>query len=331
MNLQDIQFLLSGPQGWLLMGGGILLVLTWLVYRRMGKLAMTTRNDLAELRGLMTKLEGRLDETLSLVTSASTVVCVDESAPAMAESDTNESIDEAYTYEVSPVPEDDAALSEAGEEATSWAGSQPSEDLQAVAETLDEPFDDAYGYEESPAAVIDAESNQAVTQWSTEVDSDLDNASDAAFEVPGEFQFRSPVLPAESSEVFPVDSERHASEEQQTSFHSSEQPESFVFGVQQSDLSQSETLDEPITVAQPPSVGGYEPASVLSSEMEANSMVDSQHVSQVPTLESLSGDPDQPHVGVARCGECGRKIAYPKRLTGKRMRCPACKATSILP
>jgi DNA-directed RNA polymerase subunit RPC12/RpoP len=52
---------------------------------------------------------------------------------------------------------------------------------------------------------------------------------------------------------------------------------------------------------------------------------------QSPELVALPGNPQRPEVALARCGQCGRKIAYPKRLSGKRVRCPSCKSGYVLP
>jgi hypothetical protein len=83
---------------------------------------------------------------------------------------------------------------------------------------------------------------------------------------------------------------------------------------------------------QAPSVGPFEASAEVPPEPAAVASSKSAPADrQIASLEPLPGNPDKPDVGVARCGECGRKIAYPKRLSGKRMRCPACRTASILP
>lgn len=83
---------------------------------------------------------------------------------------------------------------------------------------------------------------------------------------------------------------------------------------------------------QAPSVGPFEASAEVPPEPAAIASSKSAPADrQIASLEPLPGNPDKPDVGVARCGECGRKIAYPKRLSGKRMRCPACRTASILP
>lgn len=45
----------------------------------------------------------------------------------------------------------------------------------------------------------------------------------------------------------------------------------------------------------------------------------------------LGGDPNRPDICLARCLACNYKLAYPGKLSGKRIRCPSCKSEHVLP
>lgn len=45
----------------------------------------------------------------------------------------------------------------------------------------------------------------------------------------------------------------------------------------------------------------------------------------------LERDPARPDVGLVRCLSCNYKLAYPDKLSGKRVRCPSCRASLTLP
>ncbi len=89
-----------------------------------------------------------------------------------------------------------------------------------------------------------------------------------------------------------------------------------------------EDMDEDDSLSrQAPSVGPLDAGAEVPPEPAMPSPVPGQETCLIP----LPGNPDQPEVGVARCSACGRKIAYPMRLSGKRMRCPACRSVAVLP
>lgn len=46
---------------------------------------------------------------------------------------------------------------------------------------------------------------------------------------------------------------------------------------------------------------------------------------------SLEGDPARPGVNMVRCLSCNYKLAYPEKLSGKRVRCPSCRTGLDLP
>jgi hypothetical protein len=46
---------------------------------------------------------------------------------------------------------------------------------------------------------------------------------------------------------------------------------------------------------------------------------------------SLEGDPARPGVSMVRCLSCNYKLAYPEKLSGKRVRCPSCRTGLDLP
>lgn len=45
----------------------------------------------------------------------------------------------------------------------------------------------------------------------------------------------------------------------------------------------------------------------------------------------LEGDPARPGVNMVRCLSCNYKLAYPEKLSGKRVRCPSCRTGLDLP
>ncbi len=388
MNLQDILALVSGPQGWLLIGGGILLLLILLVYRRIGKLAAGTRNDLAEMRQTMTQLADRLDTVHGALTSISAAGGEDRASLALAASiDTEEpevSGEDTYGYAVASGSGDDADLTEAGALFTPDTASEPPAEWPGAAEQPEVSGEDTYGYAAASDSGDDADLTEAgalfmpdtasepPAEWpgaaeepevsgedtygytvapGTGDDADLTEseqgpAPDIVGEFPGELQHA-----AQAQEAFDefqfgtgadkessLETEQRAEDEQKASFSSSEELESFTFGSggqipegDAVDLAQSESREEPPPAVQSSSDDALETTGQSPSEIAIDSTATSQPAPQITTLEPLPGDPDRPQVGVARCGECGRKIAYPKRLSGKRMRCPACRATSILP
>jgi hypothetical protein len=50
-----------------------------------------------------------------------------------------------------------------------------------------------------------------------------------------------------------------------------------------------------------------------------------------PNIIRLGDDPNRPEIRLARCLACNYKLAYPDRLSGKRIRCPSCKSEHVLP
>lgn len=47
--------------------------------------------------------------------------------------------------------------------------------------------------------------------------------------------------------------------------------------------------------------------------------------------ERLEPDPAKPQVALARCRDCGHKLAYRMELAGKKVRCPSCRSALYLP
>lgn len=94
----------------------------------------------------------------------------------------------------------------------------------------------------------------------------------------------------------------------------------------------TETTESPAPAVEPPGVGPLDaPGEEAAGPVVTPPVQPSPAAGGAPALIPLPDNPDQPGVGMARCGECGRKIAYPKRLSGKRMRCPACRTVSVIP
>jgi hypothetical protein len=54
-------------------------------------------------------------------------------------------------------------------------------------------------------------------------------------------------------------------------------------------------------------------------------------VEEKPAILPLPADPRRPSVNLARCGQCGHKLAYKESLSGKRARCPSCQIAFVLP
>jgi hypothetical protein len=84
-------------------------------------------------------------------------------------------------------------------------------------------------------------------------------------------------------------------------------------------------LEEPFAAdseeeRQPETAPSSAPSVAVASQAEAAAV-----------LLPLPASPERPDVAMVRCGRCGRKIAYPKRLSGKPVRCPACQTGYTLP
>jgi hypothetical protein len=441
MNLQDILNLASGPQGWLLIGSGILLLLVLLVYRRIGKLAVATRNDLAEMRQTIAQLADRLDTVPEALTSISAAVGGEKAFSSLAETNLAEepeasvedtygyaaaaaieddtdltgaeatftpdavselsgelpgaaeepetSVEDTYGYAVAPNIEDDTDLTEAEATFTPDAVSELSGELPGAAEEPETSVEDTYGYAVAPNIEDDTDLTEAEATFTPDAVSELSDELPGVAEEPetsvedtydyavtpsmqgdgdlaefgeapapedvdelpeglqdtsgapecfGEFQFGTAASLADAEEESLLETEQREGDDQEASFQSSEASESFTFGSgapifqeEEADLAQSESLEEPLSAIQTSNDDTLETSRQVPSENVFDSTTPSQTASQPSSLESLPGDSDRPQVGVVRCAECGRKIAYPKRLSGKRMRCPACRATSVLP
>lgn len=365
MNLQDILTLVSGPQGWLLIGGGILLLLVLLVYRRIGKLAAGTRNDLAEMRQTMAQLADRLDavsessveatygyavapatEDGADLTEAEAVFSPDAVSELSGElpdaaEEQEASVEATYDYAVAPATEDGENLTEAGAMFVPDSSSELPGEWPGAEEEPETSVEATYDHAVAPASENDTELTNfgegPTSDVIGELPEELQDAAEAREDF-DEFQFGTADLLAGPDKESSLQTEQLAADEQEASFQSSGESESFTFGSggqisegDAGDLAQSESREEPSPAIQPSRGDALEATSQAPSEIAIDSTTTSQSAPQVSTLEPLPGDPDRPQVGVARCGECGRKIAYPKRLSGKRMRCPACRATSILP
>ncbi|WP_298039490.1 hypothetical protein [uncultured Desulfuromonas sp.] len=50
-----------------------------------------------------------------------------------------------------------------------------------------------------------------------------------------------------------------------------------------------------------------------------------------PMASRLPDDPRKPGVHLARCEQCGHKLAYKEKMVGKKVRCPSCKEALGLP
>jgi hypothetical protein len=249
--------------------------------------------------------------------------------------------EDTYGYAVAPGIEDDGDLSEVGSLYAPDADSEVPGDLPGAAEESEVSGEDAYGYAAVPGIEDDADLSEFGEVPTPDVvgafPGKLQDAADAQEDF-DEFQFSTSASPKGTDSESSLETQQCASDEMESPVRSSEESESFTFGSggqipegEEIGLPQSESRQELLPGEQPSDDGGLETTGQAPGENAIDSVASSQPASQVSFLEPMPGDPDRPQVGVARCGECGRKIAYPKRLSGKRMRCPACRATSILP
>jgi hypothetical protein len=250
-------------------------------------------------------------------------------------------------------PEDDSeSLAEASEDVFAFESPSSSEDDVPLSE------DDKDEFSEPPQAAYEPPEESGEFFFSAGApeteggDSAPDDADDMAEPVTDEMEEEKPAMTAaeegadtllfgasrtadEAGEPQPEDVDDAAAVEPQP--HAEHVPSSITGageedaepadGESPQDESPPDSLEK-----QAPSVGPFEASAEVPPEPAAIASSKSAPADQqIASLEPLPGNPDKPDVGVARCGECGRKIAYPKRLSGKRMRCPACRTASILP
>lgn len=250
-------------------------------------------------------------------------------------------------------PEDDSeSLAEASEDVFAFESPSSSEDDVPLSE------DDKDEFSEPPQAAYEPPEESGEFFFSTGApepeggDSAPDDADDMAEPVTDEMEEEKPAMTAaeegadtllfgasrtadEAGEPQPEDVDDAAAVEPQP--HAEHVPSS-ITGAGEEDAEpadgespQDESPPDSFE-KQAPSVGPFEASAEVPPEPAAIASSKSAPADrQIASLEPLPGNPDKPDVGVARCGECGRKIAYPKRLSGKRMRCPACRTASILP
>jgi hypothetical protein len=79
------------------------------------------------------------------------------------------------------------------------------------------------------------------------------------------------------------------------------------------------------------------------ADIEASAVAESSRSEEEPAAEEapepaagqyiirLGDDPNRPDISLARCLVCNYKLAYPGKLSGKRIRCPSCKVEHVLP
>jgi hypothetical protein len=398
MEMQDILTLLSGPQGWYAIVGGLLFLLLFLVYRRVGKLAITTSRELSELREALTQLAARLETEKPIVAvedqplsddsgmempepeadqaaglsvgdspevgietaTSDDVVFTDTTVAPEPESEvfdevSAESAEDVFAFDTSSSDEATAEVMEEEFPAEAEGEDHFAEESQALSETPEDSGDFSFGVGDSEVEPVDMSHDDAEGFAGPASDLDEDAVSQTEPESPedaGAFLFDASESVAEAEQVVPEDPDDEIFGESQHEPEPQPEPEpetkpetepetagSFVFGAgkAESDSGEGEPLQaeapsEDIDDVQPPSVGPSEASAEIPPQpvtMPADKP--SPPVQQFASLEPLPGNPDKPDVGVARCRECGRKIAYPKRLSGKRMRCPACRTASVLP
>jgi hypothetical protein len=89
-------------------------------------------------------------------------------------------------------------------------------------------------------------------------------------------------------------------------------------------------LEEP-ALEEPVAAESKEERQPESAPSSAQSLEVASQPEAPAVLLPLPAPPERPDVAMVRCGRCGRKIAYPKRLSGKPIRCPACQTGYTLP
>lgn len=92
---------------------------------------------------------------------------------------------------------------------------------------------------------------------------------------------------------------------------------------------QFEEEEEAAAAAAPPQQEPEEP--LAPGEEAVEEEVPVTPAEENPAVIPLPDNPRKPDSHLARCGTCGHKLAYKKKLSGKRVRCPACKTPLVLP
>jgi hypothetical protein len=93
------------------------------------------------------------------------------------------------------------------------------------------------------------------------------------------------------------------------------------------DETAAQGFEEP--AATEPDQPGQEPAPEDAEESAAEETVAAE--AEGPVIVRLEDDPNRPDICLARCLACNYKLAYPEKLSGKRIRCPSCKSEHVLP
>ena len=94
--------------------------------------------------------------------------------------------------------------------------------------------------------------------------------------------------------------------------------------------SEEPALEEP-ALEEPFAADSEEERQPETAPSSAPSVAVASQAEAAAVLLPLPASPERPDVAMVRCGRCGRKIAYPKRLSGKPVRCPACQTGYTLP
>ncbi|ABA89973.1 hypothetical protein Pcar_2738 [Syntrophotalea carbinolica DSM 2380] len=428
---QDILNVLSGPQGWSIIVGCILVLLLVLVYRRIGKLATNTQRDFSELREAMDILGARLDAARQMVEVQPTPVSEEVFAADDMALEPESSVSDAAVVPASVTADVDTGLKESEVEAASEPEEPLVTDLADAADSEPEPAFESFAFAtpESSDDVFEAIGDDlppdALDGAGEVVDDELPGVDETQAGLDDEsFGFEVPVpddtaqteddgfpmqdedswlaeqsqdaadMPEDSGDFLfgggdavaepPTDADEHAeetvvpemeeqggaeqpaesetepvadafqfsapdtTEEPETALSDGDEGQDFeatATNEQSRDIFPPAATDEPEVAeapqdevfadssdtVHPPSVGPLEASSEVPPQPVEAAATPPSPSPSIPGLEPLPGNPDKPDVGVARCRECGRKIAYPKRLSGKRMRCPACRSAAVLP
>lgn len=241
--------------------------------------------------------------------------------------------DESFSFEM-PVPDDVAQAEDDGfpmEEVENRLVEESQDALDSSEDTGDFLFGGEDAVTEPVAEAVEQEEETVLPVMEEQDESEQSAGLETEAGVDA-FQFSSPDAAAETEDALSnaaddQDFEATAMGEQsQNSFSgaATDEPEN-------AEAQQIGESAEPSAAVQPPSVGPIEASPEVPPEPVDDAANQPSPPPSIPVLEPLPGNPDKPNVGVARCRECGRKIAYPKRLSGKRMRCPACQSAAVLP
>lgn len=241
----------------------------------------------------------------------------------------------APAAKAAPAPEPDPFAEEDADQGFDFSAMEDEEDTAEAGAEM------SFGMEEAEDLSADMTSSQAAN---TEADAGL--ADDSAFGEAEGFDFdlesgaedeETDESAAESAGEFSFDMGSEEEEFGAREFGAEESPDSDLeslaaaFAAETEETTKSAAFpEEPPAPAAAPE---EPPAATQPSEEEsaAGEELPEPAVEEKPAIIPLDPDPRRPAVNLARCGQCGHKLAYKESLSGKRARCPSCQAAFVLP